>query len=185
MKGRILLLVATFGLITALALPASAQSSQQDHRSGWQDRDHDDHDRDHDQDRYRDRKAYQDGLRDGQHDRGRSAHPRGDEWRGEDHDAYSAGYRAGFAQAVDRDHDRDHDRDGGHGGNQAYRNGYEQGMSYGQHDSRARKPSRPTDSNVYQNGTYGFNKNYGHVDDYKRDFRQGYQDGYMRGYNGR
>ena len=191
MKGRILLLVAAFGLIAALALPAGAQGWKQDHRSSWQDRDHD---RDNHGNNSR---AYQDGYRDGQRDRGKRSHPRGSQWKGNDRDAYNAGYRAGFNQrggmAGDRDRDRDRDRNdrgamgGGyaHGGNQAYRNGYTQGLNYGRHDAQGRKAYRPTDSQMVQDGTNGYNRSYGSVDQYKRDFRQGYQEGYQRGYYGR
>jgi hypothetical protein len=201
MKVRILLLVAVGALVMALALPASAQAWQQygqlnfaqdrDQDHGGQDRDNRDRDHDRDYGRYRENRAYQDGVRDGDRDHGRNErwHPRGDQWRGDDRDAYVAGYHAGFN--VYRPGDRsllggilgqgDHGRQGG----QAYRNGLQDGLSYGRHDARARKEFKPTDSNAYGKASNGYNRRYGNFDDYKRDYREGYRDGYQRGYNNR
>lgn len=134
------LAVATLGLATALAIPASAQDRdwhhdrddggwQQNGRWGWaQDRDHDrdDHDRDdRDRDYRRDGRgnsdAYRDGYQDAMRDRNgnHSYHPRGDRWKNDDRRAYESGYRAGYNGQYgngsygrgDRDRDWDHDRD--------------------------------------------------------------------------
>ncbi len=198
MKRQLLLLTLAGGLIAG-AVPARAQSWQNDQGSRWQDRD-DREARDRDRERWRDHRAYQDGYRDGQRDRGKRFHPRGAQWKGEDRNIYNAGYRAGFNGRGDlyRDRDgyrdRDRDRDGipdrvegdyRRGGSQAYRNGHTDGLWYGQHDAQARKPFKPTDSNAYEKATAGYNTSYGSVDEYKREYRRGYQEGYQRGYYGR
>ncbi len=198
MKRQILLLAVVCGVI-ALALPLAGQNFPQDNRWRWQDRD-DRGSRDRDQERWRDHRAYQDGYRDGQRDRGKRFHPRGAQWKGEDRDIYNAGYRAGFNGRGEFEHDRDwnrdrdRDRDGipdreergsRRGGTPAYRTGYDDGVRYGQHDVQARKAFKPTDSNAYEKATNGYNTRYGTVDEYKSEYRRGYQDGYQRGYYGR
>ena len=138
MKGRILLLIAAFGLITALALPASAQGGGQNPRPGWQDRGHDRDDHDGNHDRYKDNRAYQDGLRDGQRDRGRQSHMGGSEWKGDDRRAYEAGYRDGYGGGVmGRPMGQNGERN--RRDSQAFRNGYAEGLRYGQNDVRARQ----------------------------------------------
>jgi hypothetical protein len=206
MKARILFLVLAVALVMTMSLPASAQVRQQYGQMNFA-QDRDDHNRDHDQqnDRDHDRdhnqygnsRAYQDGYRDGGQDRDRHqrSHPRGNQWKGDDRNAYEAGYRAGFS-GYQHDDRNNQNRGGvwdtmtGHGdhgrqGSQAYRNGYNQGLQYGRHDVQGRHQYQPTDSQMYQDGTNGYNSRYGNKDDYKRDFRQGYKDGYERGYRGR
>lgn len=200
MKRRMLFLGAIVGLVVAMGVPQRTWAAPDRDKQGNPGHS----DRDHGNKHYDNRQAYEDGYRDGDRDKDkrRGWHPRGNQWKGDAHEAYEAGYRAGFNGRGrdwhdDRDRDRDRDRvnpwdrlagrddqrrSGGQD-NRAYRNGYTDGMWYGQHDRQARKPSRPTDSNAYEKASNGYDSSYGSRDDYKRDYRAGYRDGYLRGYS--
>jgi len=151
----------------------------------------------------RDRREYEQGYRDGEHDRthGRSAHPRHNERD------YLNGYRAGYGNNgggwQGRRDDRVYRAPGTYGypgqygnpgqygtyGNNAqglaYNNGYQTGLQYGAADRNNGHSFRPTYSSTYQNGTSGYNSSMGSQTAYKNAFRQGYQAGYDAGYNGR
>jgi len=66
----------------------------------------------------------------------------------------------------------------------AERNGYEDGLRYGQHDRNVNKPSRPTDSQAYNDANRGYNSRFGSRDRYKVEYRRGYVNGYEQGYRG-
>ncbi len=79
-------------------------------------------------------------------------------------------------------HQPQHDR----GWNSASeRQGYEDGLRYGQHDRSVGKPSRPTDSQAYNDADRGYSSRFGSKDQYKADYRRGYVRGYQEGYGGR
>jgi hypothetical protein len=173
MKARILLLVASAVLMTAMALPAYSQNWRQNHAWGWQDRDGD-----HDRDWNNNQRAYDEGYREGQRDRGKRWHPDAGHWKGDDIRAYQAGYKAGYSQA-DRDHDRVHGR------SPAEKNGYEDGFLAGQGDRDRRIGFKPTGSNIFKHADHGYIRAYGDKNEYRREFREAYQLGYADGYNRR
>ena len=143
----------------------------------------------------RDRRQYNEGLRDGQKDRerGRAYHPRHNE------QDYMNGYQAGFGtnggawQGRRDDHvyrnpgtwTYGNGRYNGSEQNAAYNNGYQTGLQYGAADRNNGHSFRPTFSSTYQDGTRGYNSAMGSQTAYKQAFRQGYQAGYDAGYNGR
>jgi len=67
----------------------------------------------------------------------------------------------------------------------AERNGYQDGLRYGQHDRSVGKPSRPTDSQAYNDANRGYNFRFGNRDRYKVEYRRGYVRGYQQAYNDR
>lgn len=200
LKARKLLLVAAIGAATVLTVPASAQFRdwhEQD-RWGWRD-----HDRD---DRAGNSPAYRNGYRDAQNDRSHNNryHPRGSQWKGDDRNAYEAGYRAGFnaGQYGYGDHDGDRDDrwgNGGYNGNYGYGNGgnrygrggpaaqfgYQDGLSYGQRDASRGKSYNATGSEYYEDADHGYNSSFGDKNSYRQTYRQAYQQGYQAGYYGR
>ncbi len=184
--------------------------------SGWlhdrQDRDRDrdgDHDRDDRGRRDRDDRwrndrnhqgIYNDGYRAGMNDARRNSrfHPvyRGDD---DDRDAYMSGYRTGWNAGRNGGgyypnnggyypNNGGYYPNGGYGNNPGFSMGYQEGVDYGRHDASVGKAYRPTDSQVYHDGDYGYNRNMGDKGYYRQQFRQGYVQGYeqaYQGYNGR
>lgn len=219
LKTRRLLLIAAIGTAAVLTVPASAQYRDwhDQNRWGWQDRDHDRDDRDNRGRGNQNRDAYRDGYRDAQQDRSHNGrwHPRGNRWKGDDRNAYEAGYRAGYNGGGqygygnrDRDWDRDRDRDrdgrwGNQNGNWGYDNGgygyggysrrggpasqfgYQDGFSYGQRDASRGKGYNATGSEYYEDADHGYNSSYGDKNNYRQGYRQAYQQGYQDGYYGR
>jgi hypothetical protein len=206
------LMIATLGIATALALPASAQynSNWQNRGWGWQDRDHDydrDHDRrDHDWNRDRNhaynqgsqRHAYQEGYRTGIADRNRNRPGHGfKKERYHDRDeqrAYDAGYNAGY-NAANGNQGRasapwwgNRGTNGAYGsptgGSQAAQIGYQDGMNAAQADVQRGNGYHPHDGNNYRNGDRGYNSSFGNKREYITAYRNAYQQGYDRVYNG-
>jgi len=67
---------------------------------------------------------------------------------------------------------------------QAVNRGYQEGFRAGQMDRRNRRGGNYYGSNVYQNGTYGY-QSYVDRSQYQYYFQQGFQRGYEDGYNSR
>jgi len=130
------LYLCALGVAGALCVPALAQEHQQDQNrydnaNVQADRDHahstdeahaQDQERkdgvynNHDNAQWRNTKAWQEGYKDGKHDRSKNAAERLDRhhWKHDnDRMAYEAGYRDAYngRDMNDRDHDRDRDRD--------------------------------------------------------------------------
>ncbi len=123
----------TIGLAGALCIPALAQyQERQDQPRHDQDDQNRDRDRGHDEDRnrgayynqdtsqWRNTKAYQQGWKDGEHDRSKNKGERANHrhWKSQqDEQAYQAGYYDAYRgtqpqyNRPDRDHDLDNDRD--------------------------------------------------------------------------
>jgi len=212
MKLRTLLLAgATMGLAAALALPATAQDRdsrgwQQNHsRWGWA-QDRDDHGR-NDNGSYANSNAYRNGYQDARNDRDHhhEYRLRGDRWKGNDRQAYEAGYRAGYngqygGGGWNQDRDRDRDRDnrgtygrggvypqggrGGYGNGMAARMGYQDGLMYGRNDASRGKGYNATGSGYYEHADHGYNSSFGDKNQYRQEYRQAYQQGYQQGYQG-
>lgn len=67
---------------------------------------------------------------------------------------------------------------------QAINAGYRQGLTAGRNDSNSRRQMSWNNSNVYRNGTYGY-QSYVRRDLYQHYFQQGFQRGYQDGFNSR
>ncbi len=201
MKKGTFLVVLTMGAAMIFAGPGALAWQQHGNHGNPHDRD----DQYSQGNKHNDRsEAYRDGFRDGEKDRGKKFHPRGNQWKGDAHEAYQSGYRAGFnggSREWHGDHDRDRDRDdrgrddhgrwggvsdrGEHGRDErstARRFGYDDGYRYGQNDRRKNKSYNDTGSGYYEKATNGYQSNYGNREDYRREYREAYREGYRRGY---
>jgi flagellar biosynthesis/type III secretory pathway protein FliH len=67
---------------------------------------------------------------------------------------------------------------------QAVNAGYQQGFDAGRNDRSSRRRSSWTTSNVYRQGSYGY-QSYVDRSQYQYYFQQGFQRGYQDGYNSR
>lgn len=187
-----LLLAAVVGLATTLTVPAFAQYDRDHDRDrdwGWhQDRDHDrDGDRD-DWNRGDNRRAYQNGFKDGAQDRrdGRNWGMRNNKYRDrDDRQAYAAGYRAGFNSSGRGGWGWNGGGYGRNPFNAGQQSGYQDGIRYGSHDRQVGKAYRPTDSQAYEDADHGYTSAYGDKGQFKSGYRQGYREGYQRAYYGR
>jgi hypothetical protein len=194
----------SFVLVGSLLLGTGAVANAQrgwdrDHRAGWQDHDHD-NDRN-----WSDRKAYQDGLRDGQQDARKREHKKyNNRYRdNDDRRAYEAGYRRGYGDNgyyangnnyPNNGHSahpfgdvrNNYPNNGSSGLGMANQNGYSDGLAAGQKDKSTGHSFRPTENKGYQDADRGYSiSGVSSKDQYKQAYRDGFNRGYQRGYYGR
>ena len=167
-------------------------------QEGWRDRDHDRDDA-HRNRVYNDR-GYEDGVRQGQHDRGRSSryNYQTSPWQRGDagyRDAYRRGYEQGYNQGnsgggypypngtYTGGYGRNYPYSSQRGySNQALNLGLQDGRMDGQNDRATGHSYRPTEDSNYKHADRGYNSAYGNKDSYKQEYRNGYLQGYQQGY---
>ncbi len=141
------------------------------------------------QNNYDNQQAFKDGYQQGQWDarHNRRFDPGNNRWRGDDRDAYRAGYERGFREVggsgfVGRG-PYDGDGYGGYGLNSARQNGYQDGINDGAADRRTGHSNRPTQGSNYKHADRGYIPNYGNKNYYKQAYREAYYNAYEQGYN--
>ena len=192
-------MVVAIGLVTAVALPATAQNwGAQQTRWGWQDRDHD-RDRNRDTWNHGDRTAdlaarngREDGLKDGRWVRERGykydphatdhyKSPRGYNPRFGDLGAYALAYRQAYDQGYADGYNGRGYR-GNYGAEAAARNGREDGLKDGRWVRERGYKYDPHATDHYKSPR-GYNPRFGDLSAYALEYRQAYDQGYAEGYN--
>lgn len=191
MKFSMLFMLAAV-LAVGCALPAHAVTAHPQYQS------------DQDRDRDRNTQAYNDGYAQGQADaRGhaiRNDRPTAQWSKDDDQRAYRQGYDAGYQNIMNggemtrSERDRDHDaadRDqstpadqAASGARQAEQFGYQDGLAAGRHDQMKGEKFKPTDHDLYKDGSHGWTASLGTKDQFKQLYREGFMKGYQEGYQG-
>jgi hypothetical protein len=133
------------------------------------------------------RQAFNDGLRQGQWDarHGHRFDPNNNSFRGDERQAFRAGYERGFNETGGgyREGPAVFGGGRGYGVNSARQLGYQDGISDGAMDRRTGHSYRPMHGDNFKHADRGYIPNYGNKSYYKDTYRDAYQSGYSQGYN--
>ena len=175
-------------LFTMFGVPTLARAQSQEgleHGQGHnKDRDNRNDGAYNDADRYNNNASYQQGMRQGEHDRQRNRERRYRYYsnNNQDRQAYAAGYDRGYESWNGLRGERGNDQFG-RNANPGFRMGYTDGSTDGQNDRRLNKQQKY--GLGYKHPDRGYTSSYGDKDSYKQQYRVGYEQGYNEGYGRR